>query len=315
MVTPSRHPFPLWKSLTALLPPGEEAGERITIRCDGAERGVLLNRAEGVAGPAPLIILLHGAALSGSLTHRNLRLPALARRAGLALAFPDAEGLLWAEGSLDRAAPGLHAGHDDIAFLDALIGQLVADGIADAQAIHLAGISNGGMMAMRYAAERGERLASVMAFLATLPREAETAREPDQPVPFLMLAGTADPVVGWDGEVRLAGRLIQRRRSVPETFAAWRRANRCTGLAASEILPRRGAADAPDVVLHAATGGTETRLYEVRGGGHRMPGGADLSPLRLLGRATPDVDADALMLGFAQRHRRDDAGVAKPRAG
>jgi hypothetical protein len=65
----------------------------------------------------------------------------MARRAGVALAFPDAAGLFWNDGSLSRALPpALAPAGDDLAFLDALIDALVADGTADPAAVHIAGV-------------------------------------------------------------------------------------------------------------------------------------------------------------------------------
>jgi polyhydroxybutyrate depolymerase len=234
-------------------------------------------------------------------------LPAMARRAGVALAFPDAQSLFWNDGSLSRALPRVFSPEgDDLAFLDALIAALVADGTADPASVHVAGVSNGGMMALRYACARADRVASVTVFLATMPSEVEAAEcRPARPLPVLMVAGTADPVVRWTGEVALPGgvAVLQRRMSVPESFGFWRRANGCSGLApARPLLPRRGRGSEPDVLVHAATGcagGVRTVLYEVRGGGHRLTAGDDWTLLRLLGRASPDLDPGELLLDFA----------------
>ena len=54
-------------------------------------------------------------------------------------------------------------------------------------------------------------------------------------------------------------------------------------------------------MVHAAggcAGGVNTLLYEVRGGGHRLSAGDDWTLLRLLGRASPDIDPGALLLEF-----------------
>jgi polyhydroxybutyrate depolymerase len=292
---------------------------------DGVERQATLDRpASTAAGGRPLLIILHAGLFSGALTRGELEpLPAMARNAGIALAFPDAEGLFWNDGSFSRALPrALSTEADDLGFLDTLIAALVADGTADPAAVHIAGISNGGMMAMRYACARADRLASVAVFLATLPLGAERECRPARPLDILVVAGTADPVVRWTGEVTLGGLgTLQRRMSVPETFDFWRRANRCAGgLAPVRALPRRGRSSGPDVLVHAASGcagGVSTSLYEVRGGGHRLSAGDDWTLLRLLGRATPDMDPGALLLDFvlkAGRHPGTGA-VGTPFAG
>jgi len=283
-------------------------GTRLTLADrDGIERRATLDRPpRSAVAPRPLLVVLHAGLFSGEAARGELEpLPAMAGRAGVALAFPDAQGLFWNDGSLSRALPpAVSPAGDDLAFLDALIAALVADGTADPAAIHLAGVSSGGMMALRYACARADRLASVAVFLATLPPEAGRDCRPARPLPFLMVAGTADPMVRWTGEVTLPGGIttLQHRMSVPETFDFWRRANRCAGgTAPARAVPRRGHGSQPDAVVHAArgcAGGVRTLLYEVRGGGHRLTPGDDWTLLRLLGRATPDLDSGALLLEF-----------------
>lgn len=264
----------------------------------------IIDRPATAPGPLPAIIVLHGAGLSGALTRNMMHLPKLAQEAGFVVAYPDAAGLVWNEASLARELPSAFYGPDDVALLDGLIDHLVQGGIADPSAIHLVGISNGGMMAAHYACLRAGRLASVMLFKATMPPASDPPCTPARPLPVMLVAGTEDPVVQWDGSIVLAGAMIlQRRRSIPESFAFWQAANGCSGVAPAEPLPRRGALDAPDVVLHRAQGcrhGVATWLYEVRGGGHRLPGGEELSLLRVLGRATPDVETSAMILAFAR---------------
>jgi polyhydroxybutyrate depolymerase len=288
-----------------LLLPACDGGARLSVISeDGVERQAAINRPARRTSPRPLLVLLHAGLLSGASMRDELEpLPAMARQAGVALAFPDADGWFWDDGSLSRALPrALSPAGDDLGFLDALIAALVADGTADPAAIHIGGVSNGGMMALRYACKRAERLASVAVFLATMPLDAERDCRPARPLPVLMVAGTADPVVRWTGEVALAGiATLQRRMSVPASFDFWRRVNRCAGVAPARPLPRRGRGSQPDVLVHAASGcadGVRTLLYEVRGGGHRLSAGDDWTLIRLLGRATPDIDPGALLLEF-----------------
>ncbi|WP_343897763.1 alpha/beta hydrolase family esterase [Craurococcus roseus] len=295
-------------AILPLLPACDGSGARLSlVGRDGIERRATVDRPAAppaAAGPRPLIVVLHAGLLSGAQTRDELEpLPAMARQAGVALAFPDAQSLFWNDGSLSRALPpALSPTGDDLAFLDALIAALVADGTADPAAVHIAGVSNGGMMALRYACARADRLASVAVFMATMPLGAERGCRPARPLPVLMVAGTADPLVRWTGEVNLGGIVgLERRMSVPASFEFWRRANRCAGTAPARPLPRRGLGTQPDALVHAATGcagGVQTLLYEVRGGGHRLTAGDDWTLLRLLGRATPDIDPGVLLLDF-----------------
>ena len=285
--------------------PACDGGAQFSVVSHGVERRAIVDRPASQGGERrPLLVILHAAMFSGALARSELDLHYMARRGGVVLAFPNAKGLVWNDGSLSQAlSRPLSAVDDDLAFLDALIAALVADGIADPAAIHLVGISSGGMMALRYACSRAGRVASVAVFLATMPLEADQDCHAARPLNVLMVAGTADPVVRWTGEVALGGIVgLQQRMSVPASFDFWRRANRCTGLAPARPLPRRGYGTQPDVLVHAATGcagRVRTLLYEVRGGGHRLVAGDDWTLLRLLGRASPDIDPGALLLEFA----------------
>ena len=291
--------------IASLLMSACETGTQFTVVSQGVERQATVDRpARQVGVRRPLIVILHAAMFSGALARSELDLSAMAQRIGVALAFPDAEGLVWNDGSLSRSLPqALMPGSDDFAFLDALIAGLVMDGTADPAAIHLVGISSGGIMALRYACSRADRLASVAVFMATMPLEAEQECRPVRPLNVLMVAGTADPLMRWTGEVALGGVVIlQQRMSVPRSFDFWQRANRCIGPASAQLLPRRGHAAQPDVLVHSAAGcagRVRTLLYEVRGGGHRLLAGDDWTLLRLLGRSTPDIDPGALLLEFA----------------
>jgi polyhydroxybutyrate depolymerase len=300
--------------LAALLLAGCAPGpERLTLQHDGLERGAVLERDGPGRRPAPLLVVLHGAMLNGATMHGLTDLPERAREAGMAVLFPDSHGPIWQDGTLSAAVPSLFSAADDVGFLDALLDRLMADGTADPARIHLVGISNGGMMAFTYACRRAGRLASLVVFKATMPANAAQSCQPARPLPVLLVAGTEDAIVRWDGRVMLGGILtVERRLSVPETIDFWRARNGCQAVAAPETLPRKGAADAPHVERTAALGcadGADTLLYAVVGGGHRLPGGGDSLLYRALGRATPDADAAELVLGFTLPRHAPSAGL------
>jgi polyhydroxybutyrate depolymerase len=284
------------------------AAERIELAHDGSVRTAVLDRVPPGEGPPPLIAVLHGAALDGATMRALLdRLPAAARAAGATLVFPDAHGPIWNDGPIAASLPGGLSARDDVGFLDALFDRLVADGLADPARIHLVGISNGGMMAFAYACARAGRLASLIVFKATMPAAAGTSCAPARPLPVLMVAGTEDTIVRWDGRVVVAGMVeLPRRMSVEAGFAFWLSRNGCGPIPDTVVLPQRGAADAPRVEMRSGVGcaeGADTVLMAVIGGGHRLPGGDDGVLFRLLGRATPDADAVDSVMAFAMGRR------------
>lgn len=296
-----RSRLPAWTwLLLALVSAGCSGGSHLSLHHDGLRRSAVIDPPEGTLGPRPAIIVLHAATLSGSEARAELRISATA---GLVLAFPDATGPVWNDLSFARVLPSILPQADDVGFLDALITSLVQTGVADPAAIHLAGVSNGGMMALRYACLRAERLASVTVFFATMALEDAEACRPLRPIGISFVAGTADPVLRWSGEATFAGlAVLQHRMSVPASFDFWRRANGCQGIAPARQLPRRGGPSEPHVIVHSATGcgaGVRTRLHEVRGGGHRLPGDTAWPSFWPLGQATTDFEAGAFIVEAA----------------
>ncbi len=68
----------------------------------------------------------------------------------------------------------------------------------DMQRVFATGPSNGGMMTYRLAIELPGRIAAGAAFIANLPDPSECANA-EQPVPMLIMNGTEDPLMPYDG--------------------------------------------------------------------------------------------------------------------
>jgi polyhydroxybutyrate depolymerase len=118
---------------------------------------------------------------------------------------------------------------------------------------------------------------------------------------MLIINGTADPLVPWEGGgVGFAGRrgdVI----STTETVAYWRRVNGCTDVA-REAVADRDPHDGSTVTIETGTcARAPVVLMRVKGGGHRIPGTEERShPIidRLLGRQNHDIEAADVVWGF-----------------
>lgn len=287
--------------LALLLPWPASAAETITLWHRSIERAAVVDRPVRADGPAPLLLVLHGAMLNGATMRGLTDLPERARAAGFALAFPDAYGPIWNDEALARGFPAVFSGADDFGFLDALLARLVAMGVADPARIHLVGISNGGMMGFAYACRRAEKIASLVAFKATMAADAPATCRPARPLPVLMANATQDPIVRWDGRVVLAGLVdLHPRLPVEDGFRLWLDRNHCAGEAPRAMLPQLGSLDAPRIQLRAGAcpADAPVLLYAIVGGGHRLPGGESSLLFRALGRASPDADAVRMVLDF-----------------
>ncbi|MBB5393362.1 MULTISPECIES: PHB depolymerase family esterase [unclassified Herbaspirillum] len=252
--------------------------------------------------PQPLIIALHGSGSSGSLLARNTGLTEIAEAAGYMVAYPNGTGLTidartWNSGGCCGYAQ-MHK-VDDVAFIRALIDKLVSEGLADRSRVYVAGLSNGGMLAYRLAAEAPELFKGVAVVSAVLDVPPETVKAG---VPVLHIHGSDDPFIPFLGGVGPKEATQVPRLSVAKTIDAWVKANGAD--------PRPDINDIPDTAgdgtsvrqytYHSKSDPQAVVLYEIKGGGHNWPGGT--APMSNGGKASQNLDASRVIVEFFNRH-------------
>lgn len=138
----------------------------------------------------PAVIVLHGLGSNAEDMARLAEWPQAARDRDLLAVFPQGLEDSWnAGGCCGSASAG---GAEDVAFLDALVDQLIGEEGADPDRIYLTGYSNGGMMTYRYSCMRADRLAGAASVAGT---DFDEDCEPTGALPFLQVSGADDPVV------------------------------------------------------------------------------------------------------------------------
>jgi polyhydroxybutyrate depolymerase len=133
--------------------------------------------------------------------------------------------------------------------------------------------------------------------------EAIKDRKPKFPVPIMILNGTKDPLVPYDGgHIRiLGGRSRGKILSTDETVRLFRKYNGCEAKPAVRTLPDRDPNDGCRVTVTTYGGGragSEVRLVKVSGGGHTWPGGTQYLPAWLVGKVGRDVDGSKMAVDF-----------------
>lgn len=289
--------------LIALAAVEARAAETITV--DRRERGFIRL---GPDATGPLVIVLHGALQDAATFRSQTRFADMAAR-GATVIFADGLSKSWADGRRpeERSGRTPPPDVDDVRFLDALIARFGAG-----RAVHLVGASVGGMMALRYACDRAASVASLTVFIGAMPRSLLDACRPAGPVPLLIVNGTADPVVPFEG----SSFANPRRLAIPPTaltIAFWRRVNGCEPADGPvRPLPDLTTEDRSTLVEVGSTcpEGRAVTLLRVEGGGHRLPSTrpATLAPAaaRMFGAQNRDADAADIAWGFiaAQRGTR-----------
>ena len=150
---------------------------------------------------APLVIALHGFGADHVSLDSALQATALSATHGVFVALPDGTpnprgSRFW--NASDACCDFYGSGVDDVAYLDALIDDAVAKNPIDPSRVYLIGFSNGAFMAHRYACDRAERVAGIVAFAGD-PWKDTTKCHPKVPVTVLQVHGDADPIVRYQG--------------------------------------------------------------------------------------------------------------------
>lgn len=282
-----------WLTATAAaadpLPPGNHTRE---LEVDGRTRSYLVHVPERLPeGPVPVVLALHGAAMNGPLMAWFTGLHRKADEAGFVAVYPNGTGrgtfLVWNAGGFWNAA----GRPDDVAFIAAVLDDLATVVPVDPRRVYACGLSNGGMMCYRLAAELPDRIAAVAPVAGALmvPEPAATGR----PVPLIHFHGTRDTLVPYGDGGRLAGGAPSARR--------WASCSGCSEEPEEEQLTPPDA-DLPVTRERWADGrdGAEVVLVTIDGGGHTWPG--QRPPVWFIGRSTADISANDLIWEFFLRH-------------
>ena len=261
--------------------------------------------------PAPLVIVLHGAAQSGADMMTRTAWPQVAREGHFGVVFPDGLGHGWADLRPDtrRVLFGPPKGTDDVAFITQLIDKFVRDGSADPRRIYVTGVSNGGAMAMTMVCARADLFAAAASVIFNFGDEAAQACHPSRAVPMLMMNGTADPLIPYQGGRGTSRFAVAGFWSTDKTLDFWRHVNGCETQDAGAVdLEDRDRTDQTTVtrISSRCPQGRDVVLYRVNGGGHRMPGAfADARFPRIVdmmfGPQNRDIDGAATIWAFFKR--------------
>jgi polyhydroxybutyrate depolymerase len=269
-------------------------------RPEGRRHYLLAQPARPSAGKRPLVIILHGAGASAKQVLGMAFPPSplsvwieIAEREQLVVIAADAGKGGWSDCFADAARV---AKKDDVAFIAAIIDDAVARHGADPDRVHLIGVSRGGLLAYRAAAEIPHKLAAFSAVLACMPPPGRAA-PPTAPLPALIVGATGDPFMPYQGgKFFYTLGFMDPVSSIEDSARTWR-----------ELA---GLPDTPEVVEIApgahpnrtratrfmwgdAADGMQVGLYRITHGGHAEPSALKRYPAfinRLVGPQNGDFE-------------------------
>lgn len=244
---------------------------------------------------APLILALHGGGGDPEQFASASGFGAAATRAGYAVAFPAGSGrrgerlLTWNGGYCCGYAQ--RQGVDDIGFLKSVIKD-ARDRFGLSDRVFLTGMSNGSIMSETFAARNPDLVRAVAGVSGTMDTGSTQVAGP---VPALIIHGTADSMVpyeGGQGDTSLTRTNFASVASVVSAFLApWG-----GGLSETSREINRKEDGTTVIVTNYAQGDRLVlRLMTVEGGAHHWPGGRKA---RLKEGKTQEIDANTEILRF-----------------
>ena len=225
----------------------------------GLDRGYRLYIPDGVASPAPLVVMLHGGFGSADQAERSYGWDELADGAKFVVAYPDGVARAWnVNGCCGRPS---RENIDDVGFITHVVRDVEANVAIDPGRVYATGISNGGMMAYTLACNT-DLFAAIGPDSAT---QLDPCRAP-RPTSVVHIHGTADQMIRYDGGPGVGFARIDGP-PVPDVNAFWRNVDRCGAPTVTTDGPvSTSSAD--------CDGGRSVTLITIDGAGHQWPGSA-----------------------------------------
>ena len=296
-------------------PPAQEADDvpetkAFVFKHDGIVREVAMfdPRSDSAAGdPRPLVVVLHGGLGDDddTVTLSFGKLNTLAAEDDFVVMYPTGLGGHWNDGRNVQRYVAQRERINDVGFLTTLIRDVIQKRNIDPEAVFVVGVSDGAMMANRFACLRADQLRGVVAVIGSMPYNVARRRSRCQtePLSVLMINGTDDPIVPWDGgTVTYDDQELGRVLPVERTLSFWMRHNGCADVDVS-MIPDFSPNDGTRIERHKAIGcadGTKVELFEVQGGGHTWPSGWQYLPESMVGPVSSDIDASVAAWRFLE---------------
>lgn len=286
---------------------GAAETERVRITTEGERRSYYIyypSNNQPVYKPYPIIMMLHGGFSSGRVIDDVVQFQKFVDPHKIIVVYPNSDGDNWNDGRSETSSE-----IDDVQYLKDVISDVAAKYQGDPSRVYLAGISNGGMMTMRMACDAADSFGAFATVIANMPQDLVTSCNPGGPVSFLMVQGTEDGLVPYEGgQVERVvfflggGDIVV---SAPETYQFWVDNAGCTETNETETINTVNDGSTVTKIEATCPGDTEVIQYRMDGAGHHWPGGD-----RRIGRvkefyAGPrnnDIDATDIIFHFFRRH-------------
>ena len=283
--------------IVALSHGGRERRAIVHVPRRAAERQVL-----------PVVLNFHGGGGHGANQKEYSLLDAVAESENFLAVYPDGTGrlstrlLTWNAGTCCGYSEINNI--DDVGYIRSLVDKLREMIPIDRRRIYATGMSNGGMMAHRLAAEANDVIAAAAPVAGGMVMPlAKSSRA----VPVLHIHSSDDPRALYAGGLGPPFPLTKNRvfhPNVEEMIKRWADHNGCAAepiVADRRVDANQRGHSATKLIYPNCREGAEVALWKLTGAGHVWPGGKQKVLERILGPSTDIIDANREMWDFFKR--------------
>ncbi len=259
-----------------------EGTEVWSIQSGGSARTVLVHPPASGGENLPVLFVFHGGYGTASGAEEGYGITSLAEKEGFIAVYPQGLNRHWNDGREDPE------NLSDVILVESILDSLGSRFPVDGERIYATGMSNGAIFCHFLAVKMPGVLAGIAPVCGGIADPGIDWFAPAGPMDVLIVQGTEDPLVPYQGgEIGFRGgrgRVL----GTPEAVDLWREVNGCTGHPSRSDLPQGSMDDHCTAVFYSYEGIRDVGLVGIEGGGHVWPGGDQYLPVRVVGRACTD---------------------------
>lgn len=252
----------------------------------------------------PVIFALHG----GGGTYKNAiglyNFDEVADQYGYILVYPNALNKSWSMPGVSSRVKGNRQDIDDVHFISVLIDTVVTGYHGDEKRVFCTGLSRGGIFSLYLAGHLANRIAGIAPVCASIPTSIAGTYAYTRPVPVLLINGTADPLILYNGGAGKYQRNNQDEEQydmlpTQELVAKIASLNKDATTPVTETIPDANTQDNCTATRYTyQSNSAPTVFIKIQGGGHTWPGGKQYLPKFLIGNVCKDFKAETTICEF-----------------
>lgn len=248
----------------------------------------------------PLVLVFHGGGGTAQQVKDHTKFNKLADKENFIVVYPNSVDKNWNDGRIGDKLP---MDRDDVKFISMLLDTLITNYKVNSKRIFSTGISNGGFFSFYLAHKLSERILAIAPVTANIPENLKDSFTIAMPVSLLLINGTKDPLVKYDGGfVGFKNDEGGRGSSISTswTIKIWTENNSCQQSTKIEEIDDKedDGCKAEKTTYYKCKDGSKVILVKVIGGGHTWPGASQYLPKIIIGTVCKDFNATEMIWEF-----------------